>query len=146
MWEWSKKSEIIDGSQVKVEDALIALGSSGPHSNGYSLIRKVIDVAGVNPATEQLDGRPLSEQVLAPTKNLCKICSRVNQTNRSPCYCALNRWRFLGKYPRVYYRKILKRSLMKAAGNGNRCSNGYKKKATLKPMKCTAHLTVAWAW
>ena len=54
-----EKSEIIDGSQVKVGDALIALGSSGPHSNGYSLIRKVIDVAGVNPATEQLDGRPL---------------------------------------------------------------------------------------
>ena len=53
MWVSSKKSEIIDGSQVKVGDALIALGSSGPHSNGYSLIRKVIDVAGVNPATEQ---------------------------------------------------------------------------------------------
>ena len=65
-----EKSEIIDGSQVKTGDALIALGSSGPHSNGYSLIRKVIDIAGVNPATEQLDGRPLSEQVLAPTKSM----------------------------------------------------------------------------
>ena len=52
-----EKSEIIDGSQVKVGDALIALGSSGPHSNGYSLIRKVIDVAGVNPAIlSNLDG------------------------------------------------------------------------------------------
>jgi len=58
-----EKSEIIDGSQVKVGDALIALGSSGPHSNGYSLIRKVIDVAGVNPATEQLDGRPFWENI-----------------------------------------------------------------------------------
>ena len=56
--------------KLKAGDALIALGSSGPHSNGYSLIRKVIDVAGVNPATEQLDGRPLSEQVLAPTKSM----------------------------------------------------------------------------
>ncbi|EEX50876.1 phosphoribosylformylglycinamidine cyclo-ligase [Pasteurella dagmatis] len=63
-----EKSEIIDGSQVKVGDALIALGSSGPHSNGYSLIRKVIDVAGVNPAEEQLAGKPLADQVLAPTK------------------------------------------------------------------------------
>ena len=63
-----EKSEIIDGSQVKVGDALIALGSSGPHSNGYSLIRKVIDVAGVNPAEAQLDGRSLADHLLAPTK------------------------------------------------------------------------------
>ena len=63
-----EKSEIIDGSRVKNGDALIALGSSGPHSNGYSLVRKVIDIAGVNPATELLDNKPLSEHVLAPTK------------------------------------------------------------------------------
>ncbi len=63
-----EKSEIIDGSRVKNDDALIALGSSGPHSNGYSLVRKVIDVAGANPATELLDNKPLSEHVLAPTK------------------------------------------------------------------------------
>jgi len=76
-----EKSEIIDGSQVKVGDALIALGSSGPHSNGYSLIRKVIDVAGINPATEQLDGRPLSEQVLAPTKIYVKsVLALIKQT------------------------------------------------------------------
>ena len=76
-----EKSEIIDGSQVKVGDALIALGSSGPHSNGYSLIRKVIDVACVNPATEQLDGHPLSEQVLAPTKIYVKsVLALIKQT------------------------------------------------------------------
>ena len=63
-----EKSEIIDGSRVKNGDALIALGSSGPHSNGYSLVRKVIDVACVNPTTELLDNKPLSEHVLAPTK------------------------------------------------------------------------------
>ena len=76
-----EKSEIVDGSQVKVGDALIALGSSGPHSNGYSLIRKVIDVAGVNLATEQLDGHPLSEQVLAPTKIYVKsVLALIKQT------------------------------------------------------------------
>ena len=63
-----EKSNIIDGSKVQAGDALIALGSSGPHSNGYSLIRKVIDVAGINPATEQLAGKALSDQLLAPTK------------------------------------------------------------------------------
>ena len=63
-----EKSKIIHGSKVQAGDALIALGSSGPHSNGYSLIRKVIDVAGVNPATEQLVGKTLGDQLLAPTK------------------------------------------------------------------------------
>lgn len=77
-----EKSEIIDGSQVRSGDALIALGSSGPHSNGYSLIRKVIDVSGINPATEQLAGKPLSEQVLAPTKIYVKsILSLIKQTD-----------------------------------------------------------------
>ena len=60
-----EKSEIIDGSQVRNGDALIALGSSGPHSNGYSLIRKVIEVSGVNPATAELDGKPLNVHAIA---------------------------------------------------------------------------------
>ncbi|MFZ7274409.1 phosphoribosylformylglycinamidine cyclo-ligase [Avibacterium avium] len=63
-----EKSEIIDGSQVKVGDALIALGSSGAHSNGYSLIRKVIERSGIDPASAELDGKPFADQVLAPTK------------------------------------------------------------------------------
>ena len=77
-----EKSEIIDGSRVKNGDALIALGSSGPHSNGYSLVRKVIDVAGVNPATELLDNKPLSEHVLAPTKIYVKsVLALIKQTD-----------------------------------------------------------------
>ena len=77
-----EKSEIIDGSRVKNGDALIALGSSGPHSNGYSLVRKVIDVSGVNPATELLDNKPLSEHVLAPTKIYVKsVLALIKQAN-----------------------------------------------------------------
>ena len=72
---------VVEKSEIIVGDALIALGSSGPHSNGYSLIRKIIDVAGVNPATEQLNGRPLSEQVLAPTKIYVKsVLALIKQT------------------------------------------------------------------
>lgn len=63
-----EKSEMIDGSKVRDGDALIALASSGAHSNGYSLVRKIIEVSGVNPATEQLDGKPLADHLLAPTK------------------------------------------------------------------------------
>lgn len=63
-----EKTKMIDGSQVQDGDAIIALASSGPHSNGYSLIRKIIEVSGVNPSTEKLDEIPLADHLLAPTK------------------------------------------------------------------------------
>ncbi|MCO6545315.1 MAG: phosphoribosylformylglycinamidine cyclo-ligase [Gilliamella sp.] len=63
-----EKSAMIDGSKVQDGDALIALASSGAHSNGYSLVRKIIEVSGVNPATEQLNGKTLADHLLAPTK------------------------------------------------------------------------------
>ncbi|HVO47984.1 MAG TPA: phosphoribosylformylglycinamidine cyclo-ligase [Steroidobacteraceae bacterium] len=62
-----EKSEIIDGSRVKAGDVVIGLASSGPHSNGYSLIRKLISVAGATAAT-QVEGRPLFDRLLAPTR------------------------------------------------------------------------------
>ncbi|MCE7629411.1 phosphoribosylformylglycinamidine cyclo-ligase, partial [Vibrio fluvialis] len=43
-----EKEDIIDGSKVAVGDALIAVGSSGPHSNGYSLVRKILEVSGAD--------------------------------------------------------------------------------------------------
>ena len=75
-----EKSEIIDGTAVRTGDTLIALGSSGPHSNGYSLIRKVLEVSGANPA-DLLEGKPLSEHLLAPTKIYVKsILQLIKQT------------------------------------------------------------------
>src|SRR5580658_1837345 len=62
-----EKDDIIDGSRVGAGDAVIGLASSGPHSNGYSLIRKLIDVAGATPAT-QLAGQALFDLLLTPTR------------------------------------------------------------------------------
>ena len=61
-----EKSEIIDGSQVRAGDALVGIGSSGPHSNGYSLIRKIIEVSDADLSTP-LGDSTLGESLLAPT-------------------------------------------------------------------------------
>ena len=63
-----EKSEIIDGSKVADGDVLVALASSGPHSNGYSLVRKIIEVSGVDPQTTDLNGKLLADHLLAPTR------------------------------------------------------------------------------
>lgn len=59
--------DVIDGSKVGAGDAIIALGSSGPHSNGYSLIRKIIEVSNAD-LSEELDGVALADRLLEPTK------------------------------------------------------------------------------
>lgn len=74
-----EKDDIIDGSKVAAGDILIGLASSGAHSNGYSLIRKVIDDFGV-PLDTMVDGKPLSEAVLAPTKIYVKSCLDLIKT------------------------------------------------------------------
>ncbi len=60
-------SEIIDGSKVSEGDALIALASSGPHSNGFSLIRKILEVSKAD-VQQPLGNSTLAEALLAPTK------------------------------------------------------------------------------
>ncbi|MEX2131138.1 MAG: phosphoribosylformylglycinamidine cyclo-ligase [Pseudohongiellaceae bacterium] len=62
-----EKSEIIDPSRVRQGDKLIALASSGPHSNGYSLIRKIIEISGA-PLTQPFAGSTLGETLLVPTE------------------------------------------------------------------------------
>jgi phosphoribosylformylglycinamidine cyclo-ligase len=62
-----EKSKILTGANVKPGDVVLGLASNGVHSNGFSLVRKVIERAGADlPAT--LDGKPFREAVMAPTR------------------------------------------------------------------------------
>ncbi len=63
----AEKSQLIDGSKVKDGDVLLALASSGPHSNGYSLIRKIIDHANAD-LNQDLDGKSLASALMEPTR------------------------------------------------------------------------------
>ncbi|MGA7537447.1 MAG: phosphoribosylformylglycinamidine cyclo-ligase [Steroidobacteraceae bacterium] len=62
-----ERDAIIDGSAVRAGDAVIGLAASGPHSNGYSLIRKLLALSGGQSALE-LEGKPLLDRLLAPTR------------------------------------------------------------------------------
>ncbi|MDG4812510.1 phosphoribosylformylglycinamidine cyclo-ligase [Hydrogenovibrio sp. 3SP14C1] len=62
-----EKADLIDGTKVKAGDVLLGLASSGPHSNGYSLIRKIIEVNGVH-LNEDCNGEPLIDALMAPTR------------------------------------------------------------------------------
>lgn len=75
------KADIIDGSKVKPGDVLIGMASSGPHSNGYSLIRKILERSAAD-LQQDFNGRSLGETLLEPTriyvKPLLKLFEQVN--------------------------------------------------------------------
>jgi phosphoribosylformylglycinamidine cyclo-ligase len=62
-----ERDRIIDGSRIQAGDVVLGMRSSGPHSNGYSLIRKLISVAAADERT-QVEGQSLFDRLLTPTR------------------------------------------------------------------------------
>ncbi len=65
-----EKSRLIDGSKVKTGDVLVGIASTGVHSNGFSLVRKIVADAGLplDLKVEEFGGRTLGETLLTPTR------------------------------------------------------------------------------
>ncbi|MDD5389434.1 MAG: phosphoribosylformylglycinamidine cyclo-ligase [Gallionellaceae bacterium] len=67
----AEKSKVIGGRDIRPGDAVLGLGSSGPHSNGYSLVRKIVEVSGADLNSEfggNPGGKTLGETLLEPTR------------------------------------------------------------------------------
>jgi phosphoribosylformylglycinamidine cyclo-ligase len=74
-----EKSKIIDGNKVKTGDKLIGIAASGPHSNGYSLIRKILEHSGSS-LSDPFEDSTLAKVLLEPTKIYVKsLLSLIDQ-------------------------------------------------------------------
>lgn len=97
-----EKSQIIDGNSVSAGDQLIALPSSGAHSNGYSLIRKIIERAGVELPNAQIEGQALADLLLAPTRIYVQpMLQTIRQTGAIKAMAHITGGGLLDNIPRV---------------------------------------------
>lgn len=75
----AEKDRLITGADIRAGDALLGLASSGPHSNGYSLIRKIVEVTQAD-LSAPFHGRSLGETLLEPTRIYVKPLLALMQT------------------------------------------------------------------
>ncbi len=95
-----EKEDVIDGTKVAAGDALIAVGSSGPHSNGYSLIRKILEVSEAD-KSEELAGRTIGEHLLEPTKIYIKSALKMIEAHDIHAISHITGGGFWENIPRV---------------------------------------------
>jgi phosphoribosylformylglycinamidine cyclo-ligase len=96
----AEKSGVITGHDIRPGDAVLGLASSGPHSNGYSLIRKIVEVSGADLA-ESFDGRTLGETLLEPTRIYVKPLLALMKELRVKGLAHITGGGITGNVPRV---------------------------------------------
>lgn len=95
-----EKADIIDGSKVAAGDTLIALASSGPHSNGYSLIRKIIEVTNAD-LQQDCDGKTLADALMTPTRIYVKSVLNLLRNSQVNALSHITGGGLLENIPRV---------------------------------------------
>lgn len=95
-----EKSRIIEPGRVQPGDVLIGLASSGPHSNGYSLIRKILQVAEAD-LSQELDGASLGDALLAPTRIYVKSLLALHEKMEIHALAHITGGGLLENIPRV---------------------------------------------
>ena len=96
----AEKSKLITGEKIKKDDVIIGIGSSGIHSNGYSLVRKVIEGLDLNKQYEGLS-EPLGEALLRPTKIYAKSIAAVLEKHEIKGISHITGGGFYENFPRV---------------------------------------------
>jgi phosphoribosylformylglycinamidine cyclo-ligase len=100
-----EKERIIDGSRVQAGDILLGLASSGPHSNGYSLIRKVIELCDADLQSD-LQGRTLGDALLEPTRIYVKSLLALISEIPVSAIAHITGGGIVGNLPRVLPEKV----------------------------------------
>ena len=95
-----EEDRLIDGHTIAVGDSVIGIASSGPHSNGFSLIRKALDRCPDGPRT-LVDGRPIIDQLLIPTRIYSKSVLQLLETTETRGLCHITGGGLSENIPRI---------------------------------------------
>lgn len=98
----AEKSQIIDGSKVKAGDVLLGLASSGIHSNGYSLVRRVFADLDGDAVLPELEGRALKDVLLEPTRIYVKALLPLIKENLVNGIAHITGGGFVENVPRMF--------------------------------------------
>ena len=138
-----EREAVIDGSTISDSDVLIGLASSGFHSNGYSLVRSVLD-AGLKAGKFDLFEEPagmrtnLASALIAPTKIYVKPLLNLIRDFDSPRHGSRHRRRLRGQYsPGAARWRVRSRSTRKP-GPAPMCTSGSRGKASCRRRNCCA--------
>lgn len=96
-----EKNELIDGRTITEGDSIIGLASNGAHSNGYSLIRKLVEISGIDLQSTFDQGKSLQEILLTPTRIYVKNILTLKQKIKIKGIAHITGGGISGNLPRV---------------------------------------------